>query len=153
MSADDEKEEKQILPMSIILTADELIEKYLFKDEIRIDIAKSVSMLRSVNSDNEQQRAYDCICDICMINNYRFRDDEKERWGSKELIDGQLYVYFISTSFKKVMKKEGFDHKVFLTWANKQGLLKTNLGRNTIIKRYGEETARCIQRNVTGGSL
>ena len=88
MSADDEKEEKQILPMSIILTADELIEKYLFKDEIRIDIAKSVSMLRSVNSDNEQQRAYDCICDICMINNYRFRDDEKERWGSKELIDG-----------------------------------------------------------------
>ena len=56
-----EKEEKQILPMSILFTADYLTEKYLFKDGILLDFEKCVDLLKNKGEVSENERAYQYI--------------------------------------------------------------------------------------------
>ena len=145
-----EKEEKQILPMSIILTADEISEKYLFQDGIRLDLAECCDLLKNKGEVSEHKRAYQYIKEVVVANLFRFNgnDDEKtEQWGVFRPNDE--YVTIIGNRFDKIMKDAGFQTKAFLSWAKKQKIVKTDSNGNAKVQtKINGCNVRCVVMNM-----
>lgn len=138
-----EKEEKQMLPMSIILTADKIATDQLFKDGIYLDFNRCVDLLKNRGDVSENDRAYEFIMSDVAININKFVWDSAylgEIWGAK---DGE-WLYIISSKFDDMCRRGNFSRKSFLSWANKRGLLKTSDGRNTKQKRIKGSMCKCI---------
>lgn len=141
-----DKEEKQVLPMSIILTADEIAEQYLFKDGIRLDLGACCDLLKNKGEVSEHKRAYEFLRESIVSNMHHFRndpDDNIEQWGIY-LSDDQ-FATIINKTFNKLMKEAGFQPKAFLSWAKKQKIVKTDSeGKTTIVTRVNGSPVRCI---------
>lgn len=140
-----EKEEKQIVPMALILTADDLSERWLFGDGIRIDIRDAISYLRNKGDISEESRAYEYLMDTIAANQFRFEENTEittEQWG---MFQEDNKVAIIGTVFERIMKQGGFQGKAFLSWAKRKDLIEYDM-RGTpkkVIKFYGK-TARAI---------
>ena len=123
---DSEKEEKQIIPLSLILTADKLATDYIFRDGIYLDIPLMVHNLKDVNEVSEGQRAYDTIWDYVEMNKGKFTDSANdfsiENWGF--IRDG--YVNIIPAALKGIALKENFSIKAFCSWARAKNVLRAN---------------------------
>lgn len=140
-----EKEEKQIVPMALILTADYLSEKWLFGDEIRIDIKQAITYLRNKGDVSEESRAYEYLMDTIAANQFRFEDNPEtntEQWG---LFQEDNKVAIIGTVFERIIKQGGFQGKAFLSWAKRKDLIEcdNNGTPKKVIKFYGK-TARAV---------
>lgn len=140
-----EKEEKQILPMSIILTADKLATDYLFEDDIYMDVIYCVELLKSRNEVSENDRAYDFIMSDIAIhrNNFVPGSDGTYRgecWGCFE----KEYVVIQNNVFSDMCKRGNFSSKAFLSWASKHDLIQGQGGKNTKQKRFGDSSPRCV---------
>lgn len=139
-----EKEEKQIVPMALILTADYLSEK-LFNDGVYIDIKQAVNYLRNKGDVSEESRAYEYLMDVIASNQFRFEDDSEvktEQWG---LFQEDNKVAIIGTVFERIMKQGGFQGKSFLSWAKRMDLVECDTAGNPkkVIRFYGK-TARAV---------
>lgn len=142
-----EKEEKQILPMSIILTADEIAEKYLFKDGIRLDFEECCELLKNRGEVSEHKRAYQYVKETIVANMYRFNgndDDERtEQWGIFRPKD--THATIIGKYFDRIMKEAGFQTKAFLSWAKKNNLVKTDpSGNPKVVTKINGCPVRCV---------
>lgn len=133
------KEDKQILPLALILTADKLATDYIFQDGIYLDIPLLVSMLKDINEVSEGLRAYNAIMDIVKMNASRFVEvnNNGECWGF--IKDG--YVNIIPTALKNIAAKENFSVKGFCEWADDKNLLKHN-SKNQNVIRVGDSSNR-----------
>lgn len=127
LAKDDEKEDKQIVPMALILAADELIEKYLFKDGVRLDIGKCVDYLKNKGEVDENARIYQYLMDQVQIH-YGFfddsedsDDDKRECWG---FFKGDNKVAIWSSQFNELMNRGGYQGKSFLSWCRKHDLVE-----------------------------
>ena len=127
-----EKEEKQIVPMALILAADELTEERLFKDGIRLDVGKCAKYLKNKGEVDENERIYRYLMEQIQINNRNFQDfddteddsDRKtpyENWG---YFKEDNYVVIFSAKFDELLEKGGFQPTAFLSWAKKHDLLE-----------------------------
>ena len=130
------KEEKQVLPMSILLTADELAERFIFRDGIRLDFEQCYALLKGVGEVSEHKRAYNYIMDVVAMNSFRFKYDEErptQIWGERVECDDHTEIRIIGTRFTEIMREGGFQDKAFLAWAKKNCLLgRTTEGRNKV---------------------
>lgn len=138
-----EKEEKQTLPMSILLTADQIITNYIFEDEEYLDFNQCVDLLKNKGEVSENERAYDYILSDVEIHKNNFIPDmmgtyKGEIWGAIE--DG--YVIIHNNIFKRMCEAGNFSGKSFLSWADRNGLLK--YGTETKVKKLAGKAARCI---------
>ena len=134
-----EKEEKQILPMSLLLTADKLATDYIFEDGIYLDLPTMVAQLKDVNEVSEGKRAYESILDLVIVNKSKFPTDlpDYDAWGFEK--DG--YVNILPTILKKWAIEQNFSHKAFVSWAfNKQLLDENTDGHQKNIKIKGKST-------------
>lgn len=137
---DIDKMQKQSMSLSIVLTADKIVTDYIFKDGqyISIEDAKKVLIDRNEVSDNE--RCYRYIVDKVGMNRQRFDTDTKcEKWGVIE--DG--YALFYSSALEQVCSEGNFSKKSFLSWADKKGLLQTQGGRLSKVKKINGSPVRC----------
>ena len=133
------KEEKQILPLSVLLLADKIATDLIFDDGIYLDIPTMVANLKDVNEVSEGRRAYDTIIDYVKVNINRFSDVNNigECWG---FIDDN-YVNINPAVLKNIATRENFSVKAFCSWAKKENLLKSNNDRSqNVIKRNGHAT-------------
>lgn len=131
-----EKEDKQIVPMALILAADELTEKYLFKDGIRLDVDKCAEYLKNKGEVDENERAYTYLMDQVEINVRCFEDPDPEddddkktsfpNWGYFKG-DDQVVIY--SSQFDDIMERGGYQSKSFLAWAKRKNLLELQNGQ------------------------
>ena len=142
-----EKEEKQILPMSIILTADKLATENLFNDGQYLDLETCFNLLKDKDAVSENQRAYEYILSEIGINKHNFiikgstRDDYRQIWGCIE--DG--YAIIQKNVFDRLCKDANSSSKTFLSWAKKKELIKAAKdGKNTITKRINGMVQRCV---------
>lgn len=130
------KEEKQILPLSLMLTADKIATDNIFKDGIYLDLAEMVSQLKDINEVSENERAYQSILDTVTVNSQKFDPDESykgEIWGF--IKDG--YVNIVPLIFRKIAENENFSVKGFCEWAKSKGLLKSNNKNQNVIRSNG----------------
>ena len=138
---DDEAMQKQSLSLSILLVADKVATDYLFQDGeyITIEQAKTILINRNDLSDNE--RCYRYLQDKIAMNNQRFDMDTKvEKWGTLE--KGVAIIY--NQAFKELCKSGGFSDKAFLSWADRKGLIETQGGRMTKVKKVDGNPIRCV---------
>lgn len=141
-----EKEEKQILPMSIILTADQIAEEFLFKDGVRLDFEECFGLLKNRGEVSEHKRAYQYIKEVIVGNLFRFNgndDENTEQWGVFRPKD--KYAVIIGNRFDKIMKDAGFQTKAFLSWAKKQNIIKTDANDNPkVVTKINGCSVRCV---------
>jgi hypothetical protein len=141
-----EKEEKQSLPMSILLTADKLAADYIFKDGNYLDFNTCVDLLKNKGEVSENERAYEFILSEVAINMNKFKPDiftgeyRGDIWG---VIEGG-YIIIISNAFNKICERGNFSSKSFLNWAGRQGLIDGQSGKNTKTKRINGSVSRCV---------
>ena len=70
-----EKEEKQTIPLSVMLTADKIATDYIFKDGIYLDFDRCVNTLKNKGDVSENDRAYEFIMSEISININKFQED------------------------------------------------------------------------------
>lgn len=126
-----EKEDKQKLPLSILLTADKLATDHIFKDGVYLDFEWCIKQLKGKDDVSENQRAYDAIMDDVAIHVNNFRPDDNgnyrsEFWGGIK----NDYVYIIPSIFSQMGERYNFSIKAFLRWAKTQGLLYCDENKN-----------------------
>lgn len=147
---DDEKMQKQSISLSIILTADKIATEHLFKDGqyISMDEAKEVLIDRNELSDNE--RCYQYILSDIAINSAKFDPATmtNEKWGVIE--DGYAIIY--NNIFDQLCKKGGFSKKAFLSWADKRGIIITQGGKTTKVRKFDGNPKRCVFLKLDDGT-
>lgn len=144
---DAEKEEKQIIPMSIIMAADELTEQHIFQDGVRLDFKQCFDILKDKGSVSEHTRAYTYIRDVIITNLNKFdptNKDYSEVWGRFDPVDQDICI-INGTKFSEIMKSAGFQDKGFLRWAVRNGIVEADAkGNPKKISRYDGKVTRCV---------
>ena len=116
-------QDKQVLSASIILAADALATKAIFKDKHALTVDEIKGYLVSRSETDVNLRCYQWLIGFCAANPRRFDSEDNsigELWGKYE--DG--YVYINKTVFDDIVKNKGFSPSAFLDWARRKGLLK-----------------------------
>lgn len=140
----DEKEEKQTIPLAILMTADEISEKYLFQDGKRLDFDYCMAAIKGKRQVSEMDRAYKHFIDAYNINKARFNtiDNYGELWGMK--MTGN-YVAVIPSALEKIANQYNFSAPQFVKWCKENELLSCDAGRNQKYVSFGDvkERTRC----------
>lgn len=134
--------EKQAMAGAMILTADYLIDLWIFQDGNTIKIEDIRQYLTDKSDVDANARALDWLMDFIASNQQRFdpEDDRGETWGV--IRDG--YICIIKSVFDREMMNEGFNPSSFLSWAKRKGILDTDRNRTTKKKLIGKLHPWCI---------
>lgn len=141
--------QKQSNALAAILLADELAERFVFKDGVFLDLAAAAETMSTKDFVSEDKRCYDYLTDQLSIHHDRFVPVSTTEgtvykgdiWGC---VDGD-YLIIIRTVFDELCRQAGYSGKRFLNWARAQGLILCGeKGRPTKVKRIGSSTPRCV---------
>lgn len=149
---DVDKMQKQSMSLAVVLTADKIATEYLFKDNasISLDEAKETLIDRNTLSDNE--RCYRYLLDKIAMNQTRFDSSTNiEKWGIIEKVESNVYAVFYNQAFDDLCKAGGFSRKSFLSWADRKGLLQTQAGKLTKVKKINGSPCRCVWLKLDNG--
>ncbi len=143
-----EKEDKQILPMSILLTADKIATERIFEDGEYLDFDTCFDMLKNKEEVSEEERAYSFIMSDIAIHHNNFVPDiygsyKGEVWGCIE----NGYAIIQPNIFKSMCDRGNFSGKSFLSWADRNGLLlkgNDRQSRDTKLKKINGKPVRCV---------
>ena len=145
--SDGQKEEKQMLPLSVLLTADKIATDYLFKDGIYMNPEELVAQLKDRDDVSEYARAYEWIKSELAVqcNHFITRPDQEyvngELWGK---VEGE-YTYIYKSAFDRICEQGNISPRGFLSWAKSKGYLQVNEGHFTKPKRIvGTAAVRCV---------
>lgn len=138
--------EKQAMAASIILTADRLIEEWIFGDEQLLSIEDIIPFLSTKSEVSVNDRALDFLYDFISVNQNKFMtkhtlaEDMGEIWG---VIDDKN-TYIIKSQFDKILSSNGYNPKAFLSWAKRKGIIECSGNKHTKPKRIGSNVSRCV---------
>ena len=139
-----QKEEKQILPMSILLTADRIATEYIFMDGAYLNFETCVNLLKNKGEVSENERAYEYIISEIASHPNQFNplggEYKGEAWGC---FDGGYAVIQVNV-FNKICERGNFSSKSFLSWANKKNLIECTGSRNYKQKRFNNTNTWCV---------
>lgn len=142
-----EKEDKQIIPLALILLADEISEEHIYQDGIRLDVDRCLDYLKNKMDINENRRALEYLRDKIIENGSKFEpdDDGKYKSGCWGEWKSEKTLAILPSIFSEILSGGGFQSESFLSWANREGYIIKGEGRN--LKRRetinGERT-RCV---------
>ena len=139
-------QDKQVLSASIILAADALATRSIFKDKRALTVNDIKGYLVSRSETDVNLRCYQWLIGFCAANPRRFDSQDSnigEVWGKYE--DG--YVYINKTVFEDQLKNKGYSPGAFLDWAKRKDMLK--------YKYYGtgSKNNKLTMRIRIGGNL
>lgn len=143
-----DKMQKQAMSLACILLADKIATEHIFKDGeyISLEDAKKCLIDRTELSENE--RCYRYIIDKAAMNSQRFDEETNcEKWGTIE----NGYIIFFNQAFTELCSVGGFSKKTFLSWANRKGILQTQNGQYTKVKKINGTTHRCVWLKLDDG--
>ena len=116
--------EKQAMAAAMLLVADELADKFIFKSGQSITVDQISGFLKEKSEVSAGQRAYDFLCDWVAINASRFQtsDNNGEFWGKVNEAENKAYI--ISTVFRKALTDNGFDERAVTSWLRANYLIE-----------------------------
>lgn len=143
-----ETTEKQAMAAAMILVADQLADKVIFKTGKTLSEKDIAEFLQTKDSVSVGKRGYDFLCDWVSMNAQRFEDNTQERYGKID-VD---YAYIIRTVYEREMSNAGFDGRAVLSWMRSQDLiLCDNDGKHLARKsRIGNIVTRCVVVKIEG---
>ena len=138
--------DKQAMAASLILTADELTDEVIFRDENRLTINDIKPFLITKNDVDLNQRCYDFLNDFVVSNYAKFNAQNNDNYTGEIYGDARSdYVYFIKSKFDQILNENGFNSRAFLSWAAKKEYIKKDGNHNTVkhmIASFG--APRCV---------
>lgn len=142
--------EKQSMAASLILTADWIITKYLFKDKNYIDPYELIKFLKTKASVDQNARAYEWLSNWVTQNRKKFvsRDDDSE---NIQEIYGKITigeVAILNTVFNKSCTDAGFNPESFRKWMKRKGIIQCTDKRTTKQYRINGILSRCVCVNL-----
>lgn len=143
--------EKQSTSASLILTADSLINQWIFNDDVLLTVDDLFPYLYTKDDVSANKNAYEWIKDMVAsnINNFKtndFGDYPKECWGKIETDDNEMTqkIFIIKSVFDKQLKENGFNSQSFLSWAKQKNLIETDGERFTKKKKIQSIATNCV---------
>lgn len=115
-------QDKQVLSASILLAADNLATKAIFKDKRALTVDEIKDYLVSRSETDVNLRCYQWLVGFCAANPRRFDSEDQsngEVWGKYK--DG--YVFINKTVFENLLKTNGYSYGAFVDWARRKDLL------------------------------
>ncbi|MGN0108387.1 MAG: DUF927 domain-containing protein [Hominilimicola sp.] len=136
-----EATDKQIVSAAAILTADELSERWIFKDGVRISAKDMKPLLKTRDMMNAEKRAYEYLREELVANRVNFTDKYTECWGTVK--DG--YIYILRNRFNAILQNGNFNPQSTLSWMARNSKLAKTDGRNLAVKvQINGARTRCI---------
>ena len=136
-----EATDKQIASAAALLTADELSERWIFNDGVRISIDDIKPYLQTKDMLNVNRRAYDYLREEIISNHDNFTSNGNECWGI--IKDG--YIYILRNRFNAMLQGGNFNPQSTLSWMARNGKLAKTDGRNLAVKvQINGTRIRCI---------
>lgn len=116
--------EKQAMAAAMLLVADELADKFIFKSGQSLTVDQISGFLKDKSEVSAGQRAYSFLCDWVAINGSRFQtsDNHGEFWGKVDEDNNKAYI--ISTVFRKALLDNGFDERAVTSWLRANYLIE-----------------------------
>lgn len=116
--------EKQAMAAAMLLVADELADKFIFKSGQSLTVDQISGFLKEKSEVSAGQRAYNFLCDWVAINASRFQtsDNNGEFWGKVDEAENKAYI--ISTVFRKALTDNGFDERAVISWLRSNYLIE-----------------------------
>ena len=116
--------EKQAMAAAMLLVADELADKFIFKTGNALTVEQISGFLKEKSEVSAGQRAYNFLCDWVAINASRFQtsDNNGEFWGKVDEVENKAYI--ISTVFRKALTDNGFDERAVTSWLRSNYLIE-----------------------------
>lgn len=134
--------EKQAQAAAMILMADELADRFIFKTGNHITVAQIAEFLKTKASVSAGERGYSYMCDWVAVNSNKFKADNENSDVYGIIVDDWAYIN--SAVFKKAAKDAGFDERALLSWLKTKGFIQTR-GRNyTRGKRINGINTECV---------
>lgn len=137
--------EKQSMAAAIIVLADELADKYIFKSGKALTVDEISGFLKEKSEVSAGQRAYNFLCDWVAVNTNRFQssDNNGEFWGAVDEDENKAYI--ISNVFRQALTDNGFDERAITSWLRSNHLIEPDKnGKNTRYTSVGGHKARYI---------
>ena len=147
----DEYEDKQLLSLSAILTADLIATEYIFKDGKALSFNELKKALTDKHALSETERCYAYIISECDSNNSKFYKGDlseiyNEAWGREyfDKVAGKDCYAIYTNVFKRICKSGNFNPEAFVSWALKKGILiGGSNNKPTKVVKFGLECSRC----------
>lgn len=138
----EEKEDKQMIPLAVLLTADWLTEQEMFKDGIRLDFDYCLRSIKSKNQVSEMERAYKHFVDAYHINQSKFDPlvEIGEKWGRKI---SDYYVAVIPSALERIGQFYNFNVAQFISWCKETDRLSFETKRNQKQVTINGDRLRC----------
>lgn len=135
--------EKQAMAASMILTADELADNFIFKTGKHLTVSQISEFLKSKASVSVGERGYAYMCDWVAMNTNRFKSEESNSGDCYGVIDND-FAYINNTVFRKAAGDAGFDARALLSWMKTNGLIQTRGRAFTKNKRINGIATECV---------
>ena len=126
----DKYEDKQLLSISAVITADMLATEFIFKDGMTLSFADIEKALTDKNVMSENERCYEYILGEVAVNEKKFTPNEYgdyigECWGKTVLEDNGKTecIAILTNAFHRICESGGYSHRAFTSWAIKKGII------------------------------
>lgn len=141
--------EKQAMAAAILLTADELADRLVFKTGNHLTVEQISDFLKSRAAVSAGERGYSYMCDWVAMNSNKFRSSNENSDVYGVIQDDWAYIN--GAVFRKAAKDAGFDDRALLSWLKTNGLILTR-GRNmTRGKRINGVNVECVVMKLPSG--
>ena len=116
--------EKQAMAAALVILADEIADKAVFKTGKHLTINDISEFLKDKADVSAGQRAYNELCDWVTVNENRFKvnDNNGELWGKIDSVYNRVYI--ISSVFKKMLTDRGFSERAVTSWLKSNNLIE-----------------------------
>ena len=141
--------EKQAMAAAMLLTADELADRFVFKTEKHLTVSQISEFLKSKASVSAGERGYSYMCDWVAMNSNKFRADNENSDVYGVILDNWAYIN--GAVFRKAVKDAGFDDRALLSWLKTNGLILTRGRRFTRGKRINGVNVECVVMKLPVG--
>ncbi len=134
--------EKQVLAISLILTADELSSRWVFHDGQFIKATEVPDFLHTKESVSVNARAYDYVCEYVAANRNKFIGHSLvgEVWGD---IDTQ-FMYIIRSQFNRICEEARYNSQSLLSWMKQNEKIEAPDKKYNKTKRINGEAVHCV---------
>ena len=115
-------QDKQVLSASILLAADAMATRSIFKDKHALTVEEIKDYLVSRSETDVNLRCYQWLIGFCAANPRRFDAEDQtngELWGKYE----GGYLYINKTVFDNILKNNSYSPGAFIDWSRRKNLL------------------------------
>lgn len=141
--------EKQAMAASILLVADELADRFIFKSGNVLTVEEISDFLKDRATASAGQRGYAYLKDWISINSNKFKRNDSA--GIPITPSGDIYgtleedwAWINKSKLSEALTAEGFDYRAVISWLKSNDLIKCRGRNNTRGKRLNGVLTECV---------